>query len=167
MIPCENMYLVVKPYGVMGPPEFELLFNGNVVFGATPTYGQWRYSVCSVASPFLWTGYKTDLGPGKISNRKYQFKNSNFKTFVDKKPKMNARATKILKKYKKIQRRTRMRCRKQSKVEIIQNQHESEQLMARNLIQMISMLEKRCRSAGLEQEMNAAREDLKHRISTR
>jgi len=80
---------------------------------------------------------------------------------------MNARATKILKKYKKIQRRTRIRCRKQSKVEIIQNQHESEQLMARNLIQMIAMLEKRCRSAGLEQEMNKAREDLKHRISTR
>ena len=31
MIPCENMYLVVKPYGVIGPPECELLFNGKVV----------------------------------------------------------------------------------------------------------------------------------------
>ena len=80
---------------------------------------------------------------------------------------MNAGATKILKKYKKIQRRTRMRCRKQSKVEINPNQHESEQLMARNLIQMIAMLEKQCRSAGLEHEMNRAKEDLKHRISTR
>ena len=30
-----------------------------------------------------------------------------------------------------------------------------------------AMLEKRCRSAGLEHEMNRAREDLKHRISTR
>ena len=80
---------------------------------------------------------------------------------------MNTRANKILKKYKKIQRRTRIRCRKQIEVASIQNQHESEQLMARNLIQMITMLEKRCRSAGLEQQMIQAREDLKHRISTR
>ena len=80
---------------------------------------------------------------------------------------MNTRANKILKKYKKIQRRTRIRCRKQIEVASIQNQHESEQLMARNLIQMIAMLEKRCRSAGLEQEMNKARDDLKQRISMR
>ena len=80
---------------------------------------------------------------------------------------MNTRATKILKKYKKIQRRTRIRCRKQLKDASIQAQHESEQAMARNLIQMIAMLEKRCRSAGLEQEMNKARDDLKQRISMR
>ena len=50
MIPCENMYLVVKPYGVMDPPEFVLLFNGNVVLAPRQhmanediRFAQWRH----------------------------------------------------------------------------------------------------------------------------
>ena len=50
MIPCENMYLVVKPYGVIGPPEFVLLFNGNVVLAPRQhmdnediRFAQWRH----------------------------------------------------------------------------------------------------------------------------
>lgn len=76
MIPCENMYLVVKPYGVMGPPEFELLFNGNVVLAPRQhmdnediRFAQWRhhFSERAIKQTSVLERYQTENINLKIS----------------------------------------------------------------------------------------------------
>ena len=77
MIPCENMYLVVKPYGVMGPPEFELLFNGNVVLAPRQhmdnediRFAQWRHR-------FSEPTIKQSSNLERYQTKNYQFRKKN------------------------------------------------------------------------------------------
>ena len=80
MIPCENMYLVVKPYGVIGPPEFVLLFNGNVVLAPRQhmdnediRFAQWRHH-------FSEWALKQSSDLERYKKKQYKLKKFNSKT---------------------------------------------------------------------------------------